>query len=158
MGPHTQLRTLTRPPFTRLQSLYLLLQPTLAPTDLDLLSRLDIHITSITKKLPLTLRPLLLFIYSHGPRTMGRLTHSRLIYNILGQTTLRLDPLQFTLYALHIAFTIQFPKMWASSPKAITRGIHCPTGPQHNHRDSSQVTHRCGETCCQSFAVHHSLE
>jgi len=48
---------------------------------------------------------------------VGWPTHSRLIYNILGQSTLRLDPLQFTLCALRKAFTILTPKNVGFKPQ-----------------------------------------
>lgn len=45
----------------------------------------------------------------------------------------------FTLRVLQtswILYNTIYPKSWDLSPKTITRGICCPTGPHHKHRDS----------------------
>ena len=122
---HTQLQgsahiamDSTRPSCTQLRSLYLLLQPKLGITNSNLLS---LHMLILLPFLPKTIfyAYSLALIYTF----MGRPTHSRLTYNILGRTTLGLDPLQFALCALCGPFTVQYPKMWDSSPKTVTQGI-----------------------------------
>lgn len=117
----------TRPPCTQLQCLYILLQPKTRTYRLrsNTAFRHPCYFAH-HKNLPSTLRAWLLFIHSHGPRTMYRLTHSRLIYNILGWTTLRLDPLQFVLCELRGAFTMPIPKNVGFTPQKRYAGDPLP--------------------------------
>ena len=95
---------------------------------------------SIYHRIPLQLRASLYLYNAMVPRPWVGQHNFTLNYNILGWTTLWLI-LDFTLCTCNSqSLTISLTKTWALSPKNMPQGIPCPTGPQHNHRDSSQVT------------------
>ena len=134
----------TRSLRTQLQSLLLLLPPATQ------IYRLRANITfrnpytsdlnKILLKMTSTLRALLYLYFPmvHGP-WVGRLTF---YYLTLFYSGLPFDLTYYNSCFVRFAEPLQYhyPKSWVLSPKIITQGIHFPTGPQHKHLDSSQIT------------------
>ena len=112
--------------------------PRLGLTNSERILHSQTHNTSdLNQKLPSILKALIyLYLCMVRGTWVGRLAFYYFTLFLGGQP---FDSTHYSSRSMHFAEPLQYcyPKLWALSPKTVTRGIHYPTGPQHNHRDSS---------------------